>query len=399
MRIGIDARTILNPEIGEAAGIGHYTYQLIRHLLIINENLPHLPKNKKNDKNEFVLFFDNRLRKKDAKKFQRKNVIIKNFPFSTYKKFLPGIYSETLIGASLAREKLDILHTAGYEIPMLYRDKLVVTVRDLAFYKVPELFSRRQRIKARLAARHLFKRADIIIATTKNSKKDLIELFKLEPKKISVVPNGIDERFFEKTSSEEIKRVKKKYKIKGKYLLFLSTIKPLNNLTRLITAFSQIKEKLNKKNTGEKYFLVLAGKDGWLSEEIHQIAIDLNLKKDVIFTGYIPPKDLNPIFGGAELFVFPPIYEEFGAPILEAMATGTPVVASNVSSIPEISADAAKLIDPYDIEKMGKTILDLISNKSEQEKLIKKGLKQAKKFTWQKCAEETLKIYQKVGKK
>jgi glycosyltransferase involved in cell wall biosynthesis len=395
MRIGIDARTILNPKIGEAAGIGHYTYQLMRHLLIADKNL-------ESGKNEYVFFFDNCLRKKDAKKFQKKNVKIRHFPFSTYRKFLPGIYSETLIGATLSREKLDILHSAGCEIPIIYRGKLIVTARDIAFYKIPELFPRMQRAKARIAARSLFKKADLIITTSKNSKKDLADLFKIEPEKISVIYNGIDERFFEKAPQEEIKKVKNKYKIRGKYLLFLSTIKPLNNLTRLITAFSQIKNKLNKssnKNPKEKYSLVLAGKDGWLAKEIHQIAKNLGIKKDVIFTGYVPPEDLNSLFGGAELFVFPPVYEEFGAPILEAMADGTPVIASNVSSIPEIANGAAKLIDPYDVKGIGKAILNLISNKPEQEKLIKKGLVQAKKFTWQKCAEETLNVYGKVGGK
>ena len=366
----------------------------MRHLLIIDKNL-------ESGKNKYVFFFDNCLRKKDTKKFQRKNIKIRHFPFSTYRKFLPGVYSKTLIGATLSREKLDILHSAGSEISIVYRGKLVVTAKDIAFYKVPELFPRMQRAKARIAARSLFKKADLIITTSKNSKKDLIDLFKLDSKKISVIYNGIDPRFFEKAPQEEIRKVKSKYKIRGKYLLFLSTIKPLNNLTRLITAFSQIKDELNKssKNPKEKYSLVLAGKDGWLAGEIHQIAKNLGVKKDVIFTGYVPPEDLNSLFGGAELFVFPPIYEEFGAPILEAMADGTPVIASNVSSIPEITNGAAKLIDPYDVEGMGKAILNLISNKSKQEKLIKKGLEQAKKFTWQKCAEQTLGVYEKIGEK
>jgi glycosyltransferase involved in cell wall biosynthesis len=391
MRIGIDARTILNPEIGQAAGVGHYTYQLIRHLLISDRNL-------KSNKNEYVLFFDNCLRKKDAKKFQQKNVAIRNLPFSTYKRFLPGVYSETLIGAALARERLNILHSVCCGIPIIYRGKLIVTARDLAFYKMPELFPRWLRIKSRMP-QSLFKRANAVIATSQSSKKDLIELFGLDPKKIFVVPNGIDGRFFKKAPKKEIERVKKKYKIKGKYLLFMSTIKPLNNLTRLITAFSKIEKKLNKKGTGEKYFLVLAGKDGWLSEEIHQIATDLGLKKEIIFPGYIPPKDLNPIFDGAELFVFPPVYEEFGAPVLEAMATGTPVIASNVSSIPEIAGGAAELVDPYDVDKMGEKILELISDKRRQEEMIKNGLIQAKKFTWPKCARETLEVYEKVGGK
>lgn len=398
MRIGIDARTILNPEIGEAAGLGHYTYQLIRHLLKVDQDL-------KCGKNEYVLFFDNRVRRRDIQKFSQKNVKIRHFPFSAHKKYLPGIYSELLITGTLTKEKLDILHSPGGEIPLTYRIPTVITAHNLALFKYPELFSKTERIMAKVMPRAPFKKAKIVIATSKAAKEDIVNFFKIDPKKIKVIYRGFDKRFFQNARDENIQEVKNKYNIRGKYLLFMSTIKPSNNLTRLIEAFVQFKKLLKKKNAvqrgqsqhqSQSYQLVLAGKDGWLAKEIHQIAEDYNLKKDVVFTGYIPPEDLNPLFNGAELFIFPSLYEEFGTPVLEAMASGIPVIASNVSSLPEITNGAAELVDPYNTEGLANKILEVISSKELQEDLKKKGLERAKKFSWEKCARETLKIYKEA---
>ena len=154
MRIGIDARTILNPEIGEAAGLGHYTYQLIRHLLEVDEDLAR-------GKNEYVLFFDNRVRKRDVQKFSRKNVKIKHFPFSSHKKYLPGVYSELLIAGTLSKEKLDVLHSPCGEIPLIYRSPTVITACNLAFFKRPELFSKKQRLMAKVMPGPSFKKANM----------------------------------------------------------------------------------------------------------------------------------------------------------------------------------------------------------------------------------------------
>lgn len=401
MRIGIDARTILNPEIGEAAGLGHYTYQLIRHLLKVDQDL-------ERGKNEYVLFFDNRVRRRDVQKFTQKNVKIRHFPFSTHKKYLPGVYSEFLIAGTLAREKLDILHSPGGEIPLIYRAPTVITARNLALFKYPELFSKTERIMAKVMPRAPLKKAKIVIATSKAAKEDLVHLSKIDPEKIKVIYKGFDKRFFQDATDKEIKEIKNKYNIRGKYLLFMSTIKPSNNLTRLIQAFAQFKKLLSKKNLisfqpgeqsqhqSQSYQLVLAGKDGWLAKEIHQIAEDYNLKKSVILTGYIPPEGLNSLFNGAELFIFPSLYEEFGTPVLEAMASGIPVITSNVSSLPEITNGAAELVDPYDTKGLANKILEVISSKELQEDLKKKGLERAKEFSWEECARQTLEVYREA---
>jgi len=389
MKIGIDAQTILNPEMGEAAGLGHYTYQLIRYLLKIDS------------RNEYVLFFSCQVRKKDIeklKKLKKPNVKIKYFPFSYYKKFLPGVYSELLTTAIFAREKLDILHVPGGRVPRSYKGKTVVTAYNLAVKKFPEFFSKKQVLKFRLKP-PAFNKADAVIAVSDSARKDLEEEFKVDKNKIQIISNSFDEKFFRDATIGEIQKVKNKYGIEGEYLFFMNTIKPLNNLTRLIEVFAKLKVVLRTKRPRPHYKLVLAGKDGWLSHQIRQIAKDYGLKNHIIFTGYAPPKDLNALFGGADVFVFTPLYEEFGAPVLEAMACGTPVVCSNVSSLPEIAGDAALLVDPYDTNAAKEAILRILEDQKVREELKKKGKEQARKFHWEKTAMQTLNLYRKLNSK
>lgn len=389
MKIGIDAQTILSPEMGEAAGLGHYTYQLIRYLLKIDS------------RNEYTLFFSYRVREKDIekiKKLKKPNVKIKYFPFSYYKKFLPIAYTELLTTAIFSREKLDILHIPGGRVPKAYKGKTVVTVYNLGVRKFPELFSKRQVLKSKLNP-PAFNRADLVIASSEAARKDLISDFKVEENKIQVVSNGFDEKFFQDASVGEIQKVKDKYGVKGEYLLFMNTIKPLNNLTRIIEMFAKLKIVLASKKPKSRYHLVLAGKDGWMAHQIHQIVKDYGLKNRIIFTGYVPPKDLNALFGGADAFIFPPIYEEFGAPVLEAMACGVPVVCSGVSSLPEVVGDAALLVNPYDTNAMMEAVLRILENQNVREELKIKGKKQARKFHWEKTAMQTLNAYRKLDSK
>ena len=383
MKIGIDAQTILNPKMGDAAGLGHYTYQLIRYLLEIDKE------------NEYVLYFSHRAREKDFDKFNKPNVTIRRFPFSCYKKFLPLAYSEMLVSAFFLRDKLDVLHIPGGRAPLTYKKKMVMTTYNLGVKKFPELFSKKERIifKIKPAA---FKRANAVIASSEAAKDDLKKNFEINDEKIKVIHNAFDEKFFQDANIDEIQNAKNKYKIDGEYILFMNTIKPLNNLTRLIEAFSKLRLILKGKKPNSNYKLVLAGKSGWMSDEIHQIAKDFGLKNEVIFPGYIDPKDLNALFAGADVFVSVPVYEDFGAPVLEAMASGVPVVCSNVSSLPEITDGAAELVDPYDIEGMKSAILKVLDDDRLRDDLKKRGLEQAKKFHWRKTAEETLEVFEEV---
>ncbi len=383
MRIGIDAQTILNPEMGDAAGIGHYTYQLIRYLLEIDQ------------KNEYFIYFNYRAREKDLKKFNKQNVTIRHFPFSYYKKFLPVAYSEMLAAAFFLRDSLDVLFVPGGRAPVSYKKRLVVTAQNLGLKKFPDLFPQKDRIKTKIKP-PAFLRADAIIASSMAMKNDLINDFKVNAEKIKVIYNAFDEKFFASAGADEIQRIKNKYKIDGEYILFMNTIKPLNNLTRLIEAFSKLRLLLKGKKPNSNYKLILAGKSGWLANEIHQIAKDFGLKNEIIFPGYIQPEDLNALFAGADVFVSVPVYEDFGAAVLEAMACGIPVVCSNVPSLSEITSGAAIMVDPYDTEGIKCAILKVLDDDRLRDNLKKKGLEQAKKFHWKKTAEETLEVLKKL---
>ncbi|PJA86810.1 MAG: hypothetical protein CO141_02745 [Candidatus Moranbacteria bacterium CG_4_9_14_3_um_filter_42_9] len=384
MRIGIDARIILNPEKGDAIGAGHYTYQLIRHLLEIDQE------------NEYVLFFDFRVREKDVKKFARPNVKIKFYPFSDYKKYLPGAYNEILGTATLVKEKLDILHTTSpmSRIPVSYRGKTIVTVHDLAVYKVPDVFPSLAATKTRAVLNLMTSKADKIIAVSESTKKDVHEIFKSPEDKIKVIYSGFDKRLFEDSGITR-ERVLEKYGIKDRYILFLGTLEPIKNVVRLFEAYKLFRSscKNNKENIKCDWKLVMAGKKGWLAKEYKQIAKDMGIGKDVIFTGYVIGDDLVPLFKNADFFVLPSLYEGFGTTVLEAFATGTPAIVSNVSSLPEIAGDAALFVNPLDVQNIADAMAQFAYNENLKNEYREKGKKQLEKFNWEKCARETLGVY------
>ncbi len=390
MRIGIDARTILNPEKGDAIGVGHYTYQLIRHLLEIDQE------------NEYVLFFDFRVREKDVRKFKKKNVKIKFYPFSDYQRYMPVVYNELLTLATLKKENLDILHSTSPQsrIPTSYGGKVIVTFHDLAPYKIPECFPRWKRIKEKANDKLMARRAHKIIAVSQAIKDDLVKLWNLGDK-IKVIYSGLDERFFQE-QDVDYKKVVARLGITKKYILFLGTIEPSKNITRLLQAFAQFKKEWMKKKKIKKpekfdYQLVLAGKRGWLSREYRHIAKDLGLSKDVVFPGYVIGDELVPLFKEAEIFIMPSLYEGFGMTVLEAFATGTPAIVSRAGSLPEIADEAAYPVNPIDVTEIAQAILKLIEDENLKNSYRSKGLEQAKKFNWQRTAQETLQVYKNLA--
>jgi glycosyltransferase involved in cell wall biosynthesis len=390
MRIGIDARTILNPQKGEAIGSGHYAYQLIRHLLEVDKE------------NEYVLFFDFRVRKKDVRKFTKKNVKIRFYPFSDYRKYLPGAYNEFLTSGTLRREKLDVLHATSpaIRVPAMYRGKVVTTFHDMAIFKIPDCYSKAGKARERFSYRLMSKKSDKIIAVSNHIKKDIEDVFGVGDK-IEVIRSGLDKRFLDipEMGSE---RVLGKFGIKKKYILFLGTLEPSKNITRLLQAFREFKKKdiARKLKEGRKketdYQLVLAGKNGWLAKEYPQIAKDLGLKKDVIFTGYVIGDELVPLLKNAEFFILPSLYEGFGMTVLEAFATGCPAIISNIGSLKEIAGDAAKFIDPIDVLQIADVMKEFSRSEEIRGNFRKKGYERVKEFDWVRVAKETVEVYNKV---
>ncbi|KKP81998.1 MAG: Glycosyl transferase group 1 [Candidatus Moranbacteria bacterium GW2011_GWF1_35_5] len=392
MRIGIDARTILNPKKGEAVGSGHYTYQLIRHLLELDQQ------------NEYVLFFDFRVREKDIKKFTRPNTKIVFYPFSDYRKYLPGAYNEVLTAATLAKEKLDVLHSTSpvSRIPTTYQGKTVGTFHNMAIYKIPECFPRTTLMRNKVSYRLMARKMDKIIAVSNSIKEDLDNIFKVG-NKVEVIYSGIDKRFFNEVNVGT-DRILGKLGINRKYILFLGTIEPSKNITRMLQAFASFKEKVlaengkNQKSKKFEYQLLLIGKSGWLAKEYVQIAKDLNIKKDVIFSGYIIGDELLPLLKNAQFFVLTSLYEGFGMTVLEAFAAGVPAIVSNVASLVEIAGDAAYFVNPIDVEEIAGAMLNFSKDGNMREEFRKKGLMRARDFSWEDAAKKTMAVYKQVIK-
>lgn len=394
MRIGIDARMILSPKKSSEIGVGHYTYQLIRHLLEIDK------------RNKYVLFFDSKVRRKDVKKFSNKkikNVEIRYFPWSDYKKYLPGFYSKLMELLVLQKAKLDVLHVTSPDIrvPFSYKGKIICTFQNLSVYQWPDLFSRADRLKAKYNRRFMAKKSDLVIVASETGREECRKYFAMANKKIQMVQNGIDERFFEKEneSAEMIdKYLARKYKIKKDYILFTGTIDPIKNITRLLEAFSEFKGQFIKQNNFFKYQLVISGKKGWLADKYRQLVRDFELERDVLFLGYVDGEDLKKLLSRAQFFVMPSLYESSGMTVLEAMACKTPCLVSEIDSLKEIADGAVEFVNPFDVRGLSLKMISLLENKKKRADLMKRGYKVARKYSWRKCARETLKVYKKLHK-
>lgn len=395
MKIAIDCRTILNPGFGEGAGVGHYTYYLVWHLLRLSAET------------EFVLFFDKRLGQEAINSLIGKHprVQARFFPFHEYRKFLPGVYSHLLAGAAIAREAPDILHVPGGNLSLSYPGKTILTVHDLAIYRHPAWFPF-QPLSVKMLYPQSLRKADHLIVPSNQTAEDLQKIFGVRKEKISVIYEGVEARgrlfdmdILSKEDVMDIEDLKEKYKIYQPYLFYLGTIEPRKNLEFLIKVFDDLLEQ----DIQPLPQLVLAGARGWKYENIFKIIDKVNKKYSaqgevIKYIGYVPHRDKWALFENAAVFVYPSLYEGFGLPPLEAMASGTPVLAANTSSLPEIIGKGGILLEPND-RKAWIIALTETLKKPQQEllELGEAGKKQAKKFSWSRCAEETFEIYQRLS--
>lgn len=381
MRIGIDCRTILNPESGERAGVGHYTYHLVRTLLDTDQ------------KNEYVLFFDYRMPRQAAQEFIQANARIAFFPFSSYGKFLPFAYAHMLVSASLLKHRLDVFHGPANTVPLTYPRRSIITIHDLAIYRHPEWFPT-QMFSTKLLVPQSIKRARHIIAVSKATKQDVQDLFNVPTKKISVIPEAADMSLLNLHDRGD--DVIKTYRLPKRYVLFVGTIEPRKNLPVLLEAWKRL--QLHRPEAVKNTKLVLAGGTGFQGEPILGLVKKMKLTSSVVTTGYVSHNHKVLLMKQASLFTFPSLYEGFGLPVLEAMHLGVPVVTSTISSLPEVVSSAAWTVEPNDVEGLAQAIKTGLTNRTAANAMIKKGLMQAKKFSWQKTAAATRKVYETFGK-
>jgi glycosyltransferase involved in cell wall biosynthesis len=238
-------------------------------------------------------------------------------------------------------------------------------------------------------------KASEIITISQSTANDITRVLKIPPEKITVIHSAVDEKFEKPTSADEVEKAKKKYNLPKDYLLHIGTLEPRKNLGFLIEAFARVIS--DEKN--ENLNLVITGKKGWYFEGLFEKVRQLNLEKRVIFTGYIDELDKPAIYKGAKIFTFPSLYEGFGLPPLEAMASGVPIISSNTSSMPEVIGEAGVLISPHDLASWVRAISKLNTDEVARRELIEKNKIQIKKFSWEKTARQTMAVYHKTAEK
>lgn len=288
----------------------------------------------------------------------------------------------------------DVLFVPAHALPIVPAPRSVVTIHDLGFLHHPEAHTRIQRLYYRLFTRLSARRATEIIAISEATKRDLQRFYGTPADKINVIYHGVHPRFKPIEDRAQIDAVLQRYAIRAPYLLFVSTIQPRKNVTRLIEAFAQARTRLG---TASDLRLVLAGRRGWLTEQIERRAGELGIAEAVQFVGYVADADLPALLNGALAYVVPSLYEGFGMTVLEAQACGTPVLASNISSLPEVVGDAGLLVDPRDVAAIAEGIERLASDAVLRNDLSARGLRHAAGWTWQRTARETLTVLERAA--
>jgi glycosyltransferase involved in cell wall biosynthesis len=365
MKIGIDARIFSSG----FTGIGRYTQELIKELIKIND--------KNSLKHELVLFFNQPEYSKYSPENSNVKKVLVNAKHYSFKE-------QTVFLKKLKEENCDIVHFPHFNVPIFYRRPYTVTIHDLtlSFFPGRKMTKWFHRLAYNLTINNATKKAKKVIAVSENTKKDIVEHLKISEEKIKTIYNGVSSEFKIVENQQALIRTLEKYKISKDFLLYTGVWRNHKNLKRLIDAFALVKENIDLQ-------LVITGKPDPHYPEVKSAINENNLEGEVILTGLVEEEDLVNLYNSARIYVFPSLYEGFGFPPLEAMRCGTPVAASNSSSIPEVCKEAATYFDPYDIEDIAEKIEALYKDPSLQYDLIEKGVERSKDFSWEKMAHET----------
>ena len=368
MRIGIDARKLHD------FGIGTYIRNLLRQLARLDRDT------------EFVVL----CRREDLGAI----VLGENFRAVAESAGNYSVAEQLKIPLALKREGVTLFHAPHYVLPPLVRCRSVVTIHDCIHLMFPQYLPNRfalayARTSIALAAR----RATRIMTVSESSKRDILRFVDAPAGKIDVIYNAYDERFGIEPKDEDVLRVRERYQLQDPFVLYAGNVKPHKNLERLIDAFHLLRAR-----GLDQVKLVLIGDDISKYAALRRAVHQHQLHRHVRFLGYMPEETLVVLYRLASVFVFPSLYEGFGLPPLEAMASGTPVVTSNVSSLPEVAGDAAVLVDPYDPAAIADGIQRVLTDETLRADLVRKGLARAKQFSWDQSVRRIREIYTEAGR-
>ncbi|MFP3895333.1 MAG: glycosyltransferase family 4 protein [Anaerolineales bacterium] len=282
-----------------------------------------------------------------------------------------------------------LFHATEHLLPPLRRIPTVLTVHDLIFERYPKYHKIKNYLYLQAAMPLYCRRATAIIAVSESTREDIIDLYHIPPKKITVIPEAADPNFCPQPA-ETIEAVRSRYDLPPRYLLAVGTIEPRKNLSRLADASGPLFDQ------DLVDALVLVGSKGWLYEDFFRHLETLPWQDRILLTGFVEEEDLPAVYAGALLMVQPSLYEGFGLPVLEAMACGCPVCASNTSSLPEVGGEAARYFDPRDTEGIIHCIGHVLRHPHLHQEMVAKGLARAKAYSWKRTARQTLNLYQRL---
>ncbi|MCF7820724.1 MAG: glycosyltransferase family 4 protein [Candidatus Pacebacteria bacterium] len=375
MKIGVDIRSLMDKNF---SGVSTFTYNLLLNLLKIDS------------KNQYVFYY-NSLTKVKLPEFSDKVKIIKtSYPNKVFNYFLQKTFSYPKIDKYMGG--LDLFFAPHFNFFSLSpKVKQIITVHDLSFIRYPEFFSSRKNSwHQALNVKRILQQSDMIMTVSQNSRLDILELFSLEENKVKAVYSGIEDKFFQTSSIFELQRVRYNLSLPARFILSLATLEPRKNLEGLIKAYNIFRDKRPDLNEVK---LVIAGAKGWRYQNIIKAWRESKFKDDIIFLGYVKNEDKKVLYTLAELFVFPSFYEGFGFPVLEAMASKTPVICSFNSSLPEIAGSSALLINPVKSEEIAWAIEQIASSSGLKDYYSQKGYQRSQNFSWQQSAEKYLETF------
>jgi glycosyltransferase involved in cell wall biosynthesis len=377
MHVAVNAHLLAHTDNFRRAGVSHYIEALLEHLGQIDTMNP------------YTVYTTLGV---DAAALQLPaNYRVRPSRFHTINPRVRIPWEQLLAPLLLARDGATVYHGVLNVMPVLATVPSVVTIHDISPILFPQTFRRINRMYTKWAIRRSAKHAAQLFTVSEHAKQEIVDHLGVTPERVTVTYDACDARF-SPASPAELAAFRQRNNLPDRYLFYLGTLEPRKNIPRLIDAYAQI-----AKESGVP--LLIGGGKGWLYEPILAQAERLQLGDMLRFVGYVPQAEQHLWYGAATAFVFPSLYEGFGMPPLEAMACGTPVIASNASCLPEIVGDAALQVDPYDIDALAAAMRRVLNDTDLQADMRAKGIVQAGKFSWLETAKRTHAVYQAVSRR